>query len=346
MSVIETADLRKLYREVVAVDSLSLSVQRGEIFGFLGPNGAGKTTTVKMLLGLVHPTAGKARLLDRVPGDPAVMDRVGFLPEHFHFHPWLKAADFLDLHARLHGMPKAVRSRRIPELLARVGLSGRANTRLAQFSKGMTQRIGLAQALLNNPQVVILDEPTSGLDPLGRRQVRNLLRELRQDGVTVFLNSHFLSEVELTCDRVAIISRGRVARQGTIEELTGQDVEVDVRLGGVTPGLYEGLARWGRITWSDALQAAGGNRKRPSPVAGRLPDPVRLTMQVRDETVLPAMAEWLVQNGARLYALSPRRLSLEELFVRIVQEANEGLSGEMGAAVGTTGPRELEWGES
>jgi len=299
MPVVETANLRKVYGDTVAVEDLTLSVDKGEVFGFLGPNGAGKTTTVKMLLGLVRPTAGQARILDRRPDDPAVMGRVGFLPEHFRFHPWLTAADFLDLHGRLYGMPVDQRRQRIPELLARVRLADRADTRISKFSKGMSQRIGLAQALLNEPELVFLDEPTSGLDPLGRREVRDLIRELRDAGVTVFLNSHLLSEVEVTCDRVAIIRQGRVARIGTLDELTGHSVEVEVRAQGLTPELRAGLEHWGHIAWADGA---------------------RLTLTVEDEEVLPAIADWLIEGGARLYSLSPRRLSLEELFVQIMEE--------------------------
>jgi len=296
---IETHELRKVYGNTVAVDGITLSVAKGEAFGFLGPNGAGKTTTIKILLGLVHPTMGQARLLGHAPGDPAVMGRVGFLPEYFRFHPWLTATDFLDLHGRLYGMSAEQCRRRIPQLLERVGLADRANSHLGEFSKGMAQRIGLAQALLNEPEVVFLDEPTSGLDPLGRREVRDLIRELRNDGVTVFLNSHFLSEVEITCDRIAIVKRGRVACVGTLDELTRGSVEVEVHATGLTPELQEGLGRWGRI-----LSADGD----------------RFILAVEGEEVLPAIAGWLVEGGARLYALSPRRLSLEELFVRIMKE--------------------------
>lgn len=307
MTIVETVELRKVYGSTVAVDTLTLSVVRGEVFGFLGPNGAGKTTTVKMLLGLAHPTAGQARILGRPAGDPAVMARVGFLPEHFRFHPWLTAADFLDLHGRLYGMSADRRRERVPLLLERVGLADRATTRLSHFSKGMSQRIGLAQALLNEPDLVFLDEPTSGLDPLGRREVRDLIRDLRNAGVTVFLNSHLLSEVEITCDRVAIIKQGQVVRIGTLDELTGGAVEVEVRAGGLTPELRAGLERWGRLAWADGA---------------------RLTLTVGDEEVLPAVAGWLVEGGARLYSLSPRRLSLEELFVQIMQEDRELGAGE------------------
>lgn len=296
---IETRHLRKVYGGTVAVEDLTLRVERGEVFGFLGPNGAGKTTTVKMLLGLVYPTAGQAQVLGHRPGDPAVMGRIGFLPEHFRFPPWLTAWGLLDFHGRLYHMPAEVRRRRIPELLERVGLGDRAHTRLGEFSKGMSQRIGLAQALLNRPEVVFLDEPTSGLDPLGRREVRDLIRELRGEGVTVFLNSHFLSEVEVTCDRVAILKGGRVVRAGTLADLTAGALEVEVRAGGLTPALVEGLSQWGRVISRDGA---------------------RCNLVLEDEDYLPAIAEFLVQGGARLYALTPRHPSLEELFVRIMQE--------------------------
>jgi len=299
MPVIEASGLRKVYGSTVAVDEVTLSLERGDVLGFLGPNGAGKTTMIKMLLGLVRPSAGQARILGRRPGDPTVMARVGFLPEHFRFHPWLTAAGFLDLHGRLYRMPATQRRRRIATLLEQVGLADRARSRLADFSKGMLQRVGLAQALLNQPEVVFLDEPTSGLDPVGRREVRDLIGELRRAGVTVFLNSHLLSEVEAACDRVAIIKRGRVVRMGPLEELTGAATEAEVRAGGLTPELVAGLSAWGQVT---AVNAAG------------------LTIAVTDQEQLPEIARYLVEGGARLYALSPRRLPLEELFLRIMRE--------------------------
>lgn len=306
--VIETARLRKVYGDTIAVDDLTLSVAPGEVFGFLGPNGAGKTTTVKMLLGLVRPTAGEAHLFGCAPGDPRAMARVGFLPEHFRFHPWLTGAGFLDLHGRLYGLDAAERKERIPRLLARVGLADRAGTRLAEFSKGMTQRIGLAQALLNDPELVVLDEPTSGLDPLGRREVRDLIRELRGAGVSVFLNSHFLSEVEITCDRVAIVKHGRVVRIGTLDELTRQAVEVEIRASGLTAECLAGLAQWGQVTAPPSEIGCGSGTC------------TRLTMSVADEDALPRVAEWLIRSGAHLYALAPQRLSLEELFMRTMAE--------------------------
>lgn len=299
MWAIETIALRKEYGRTVAVADLNLQVCQSEVFGFLGANGAGKTTTVKMLLGLVRPSAGQALVLGRKPGDPAAMTHIGFLPEHFRFHPWLTAVDFLDYHARLYGMPVEERRRRIPQLLERVGLAGWERTRLAKFSKGMLQRIGLAQALLNHPRLVFLDEPTSGLDPLGRREVRDLIRELRDAGVTVFLNSHMLGEVEVVCDRVGIIRQGELVRVGTLEELAGGILQVEIHAQGLTPELTAELARWGRVV---RQERAG-----------------RLTLEVMEEEVLPAIAAWLVENGVRLYALTPQRRPLEDLFVQIVE---------------------------
>lgn len=298
--VIECCNLRKVFGETVAVDSLSLAVEQGEVFGFLGPNGAGKTTTIKMLLGLVYPTSGEARVLDRTPGDPAAMSRIGFLPEHFRFPPWLTAAGLLDFHGRLYGMSPAERQSRIPQLLEWVGLADRANTRIGKFSKGMSQRIGLAQALLNHPEVVFLDEPTSGLDPLGRREVRDIIYKLRDQGITIFLNSHLLSEVEITCTRLAIIKQGRAVCTGTLAELTGGALEVDIRVTGFSADMQEGLSRWGNVVWMDDA---------------------RLRMQIEKEELLPEVARWLVEHGARLYELSPRRISLEELFIRALGEA-------------------------
>jgi ABC-2 type transport system ATP-binding protein len=308
--LIETQDLRKEYGTVVAVEGLTLSVEEGEVFGFLGPNGAGKTTTVKMLLGLVRPTSGRARILDRAPGDPQAMGRIGFLPEHFRFHPWLTAGGFLDLHGRLNGMTTNQRAERIPGLLARVMLADRVDTRLSEFSKGMLQRIGLAQALLNDPALVFLDEPTSGLDPLGRHEVRDVIRELRASGTTVFLNSHFLSEVEVTCDRIAIVKRGRVARLGSLDDLTKGSIEVEIRAAGLTPELVSGLSRWGKL----------GDQALPTDRA--LDKPASLTFIIENEDVLPTVAQWLLGGGARLYRLAPRRLSLEELFMRTISEEN------------------------
>jgi ABC-2 type transport system ATP-binding protein len=294
---IVTENLRKRFGKKVAVAGLTLSVEQGEVFGFLGPNGAGKTTAVKMMLGLVRPTAGEARLLGAARNDWRARRKVGFLPEHFRFHEWLRADEFLDVHGQLYGMPSAERKKRIPELLKLVGLEQDARRRIGQFSKGMLQRVGLAQALLNRPQLLFLDEPTSGLDPLGRRLVRDIIRRQRDLGVTVFLNSHLLSEVEVTCDRVAFIDEGQVVQIADLHTMISGDTEVELRLGGFTSETLEGLNQFGH-----GVRADGD----------------RVTMFVEEAEQLPAIARWVVAQDVALYALTPRRLSLEELFVRIV----------------------------
>jgi ABC-2 type transport system ATP-binding protein len=296
---IATQNLRKRYGQKVAVADLTLTVQRGEVFGFLGPNGAGKTTAVKMMLGLARPTAGQARLLDTPPSDWRVRRRIGFLPEHFRFHEWLRADEFLDVHGQFYGMSQVERKERIPEMIELVGLSEDAGRKLGQFSKGMLQRIGLAQALLNRPELVFLDEPTSGLDPLGRRLVRDIIRQQRAQGVTIFLNSHLLSEVEVTCDRVAFIQEGRVVQVADLHTMIEGDTQVTLRVRQVTPELLEGLAQFGRDVRADENQ---------------------VTLFIQGEEQLPAIAQWVVGQGIGLYALTPQRLSLEEMFVRIVNQ--------------------------
>src|SRR5918996_3961034 len=209
---IKTEQLRKVFGEYAAVKGLTLQVEQGEVFGFLGPNGAGKTTSMKMLLGLVAPTSGSASLLGAPIGDLPTRAHVGFLPEHFRFQDWLTGREFLRLHGQLLGMESRDLQTRLEELLERVGLSPFGNKLLRTFSKGMLQRVGLAQALLNRPALVFLDEPTSGLDPVGRRLVRDVIRDVRAQGTSVFLNSHLLSEIEVTCDRVGFIQHGEVVR--------------------------------------------------------------------------------------------------------------------------------------
>jgi len=298
---IEAQALRKVYGSKVAVEALTLTVERGEVFGFLGPNGAGKTTAMKMLLGLAHPTSGDGSLLGLPISDPRSRQRVGFLPEHFRFREWLRADEFLDLHARLHRVRKMLRARRIAELLDLVGLADAADRRLSAFSKGMLQRIGLAQALISDPELVFLDEPTSGLDPLGRRLVRDIIDQLRERGTTVFLNSHLLSEVEITCTRVAFIAEGRVRHITSLDDLGDGLLEVDLRVGQVDEGLVRGLGRW-----SQQVEVA--------------PDGHTLTLGLADESALPEITRWLVGRGTDLYSLSPRTLSLEDLFIRIVED--------------------------
>ncbi len=297
LSAIRTRHLRKSYGDTVAVADLSLEVARGEVFGFVGPNGAGKTTAVKMLLGLVRPSGGEAYVLGRPVNEWELRTRVGFLPEHFRFPDWLTAREFLRLHGELYRMPEEVRERRIPELLELVGLAAHHARKLGSFSKGMLQRIGLAQALLNEPELVILDEPTSGLDPMGRRHVREIINDLRGRGTTVFLNSHFLSEVELTCDRVAFIRHGSIIQINDLDDLMDGEVRVEVRIGHVHEQILEGLSRWGQDLH----------------VEGK-----RIIFRLQSEQDLPEIHRFLHQAGAEVFEVSPRRLSLEDLFIEIV----------------------------
>lgn len=291
----ETGFLRK--KRVRALDHLSLEVRRGEIFGFLGPNGAGKTTTLKLLMRLIYPTSGSARILGRAIDDVETHSRIGYLPENPYFYDYLTGRELLDYTAALFGMPRDVTATRGQELLALVGLdSSRANRQLRKYSKGMLQRIGIAQALVNDPEVVFLDEPMSGLDPIGRREVRDLLLSLREQGKTVFFSSHILSDVEALCDRAAILSRGKLHRCGTVQQLTGSgDSAFEVVAVGINPSAL------GRFSEIASLQSATAT-----------PNGVHLVLS-DDRGVDDALA--LIRDCAgSLVSVNPRRVSLEDLF--------------------------------
>jgi len=298
---IETVEISKKYRGFMAVKDLSLSVPRGEVFGFLGPNGAGKTTTIMMLLGNVRPSSGRATLLGKPIGDVQTRRMVGFLPEKFQFHDFLTATEFLQLHGKLAGMSSTARAQRIPEVLERVGLGDRAKSKIREFSKGMQQRIGLAQAILHDPELVILDEPTSALDPIGRRDVRDIVLELRGRGKTVLLNSHLLSEIEMTCDRVAIVKRGQIATQGTMDELLAFSSSIDVEVREMNDAAMKALR-----------QVSAKLKFERVPIR-------KFTVWVRGEDDIPEVARALVENGVKLLSLVPKRETLEELFVRIIE---------------------------
>jgi ABC-2 type transport system ATP-binding protein len=300
-SAIETENLGKRYRDFDAVRNLDLTVPQGTVFGFLGPNGAGKTTTIMMLLGNVRPTSGRGTLLGHHLGHVGVRRRVGFLPEKFQFHDFLTATEFLHLHGKLAKMDGAVRERRVPEVLQRVGLAERAHSKIREFSKGMQQRVGLAQAILHDPDLVILDEPTSALDPIGRRQVRDIVLELRNEGKTVLLNSHLLSEIEMTCDRVAIIKKGEIATQGTIEELLAFSSTIEIEVRNMNDAAFQAVQR-----------IAARLKFERMPLS-------RFTAWVRQEEDIPELARALVQNGVDLIALTPKRETLEELFIRVIE---------------------------
>jgi ABC-2 type transport system ATP-binding protein len=291
--------LRKVFGGKVAVRDLTLAVPRGEIFGFLGPNGAGKSTSIKMLLGLAKPTSGEAFVLGAPSGDVEVRRKIGFLPENFRFYEWLTPAELLRLHGRLCGVAAGKLSMRVPALIELVGLTPHIDKRLQNFSKGMLQRIGLAQALIHEPEIIFLDEPTSGLDPLGRRMVRDIIRAQRDKGTTVFLNSHLLSEIEITCDQVVFIREGQVVTSRDMRTQQEEAVRLEVRARKLSPECVRGLTQW-----SDSIDV----------------DEERLNMTVQSRESLPDILRYLVAAGADVYQFTPQRLSLEELFMGIMGE--------------------------
>ncbi|HLW76765.1 MAG TPA: ABC transporter ATP-binding protein [Bryobacteraceae bacterium] len=300
---VETRNLRKLYGSKVAVRNLSLTVPRGQIFGFLGPNGAGKSTSIRMLLGLAEPSGGSAFVLGKPSGDVAVRRKIGFLPEDFRFYEWLTAAELLRLHGRLSGVPSRDLQKRVPALIDLVGLTPHRDKRLENFSKGMLQRIGLAQALIHEPELIFLDEPTSGLDPMGRRLVRDIIRSQRDRGATVFLNSHLLSEIEITCDQVVFIREGEVVTSRDLRSPQETAAHVLVRARNLTQAMVDGLAPWSASAIFDSDQ---------------------LTFTVSSRDVLPDILRHLVGSGAEIFEFTPQRMSLEELFVSVMGR-DEGL---------------------
>lgn len=299
MLAIETFALEKSYsvgfwrkRQVAGLKPLTLAVEQGEVFGYLGPNGAGKTTTLKLLMGLIFPTAGSARILGTDIADPRVKSRIGFLPEQPYFYDYLTAAELLEYYARLSGVQAKDRKRRIEKILARVGMTHSARTQLRKFSKGMLQRVGIAQALLHDPQVIFLDEPMSGLDPLGRREVRDLIDSLKDEGKTVFFSTHILSDAEALCDRVAVLHKGELRGVGTVDELTSRAVgKVEILFQGLEPITL--LQAWGA-----ECHATG--------------DMVRAVIA---ETRQDAALDEIRRRGARLISLTPVRATLEDYFI-------------------------------
>lgn len=290
-------------RGIRALDEVALAVAPGEIFGLLGPNGAGKTTLVKILLGLVRPTAGRARLFGQPAPTPAARQRLGYLPENHRFPGFLTAGALLDVYGQLAGVPAAERAARIPSLLEQVRLAPWHDTKIRKFSKGMMQRLGLAQALLNRPALVLLDEPTDGVDPVGRREIRDLLLGLRAEGTTIFLNSHLLSEVEQVCTRVAILHHGQLIREGTIDALTAVERVYEVVCTAIPADVLASLGPAVR-----PLDGAAEGLQRYEVHAAARPDLNALLDRLRTERVL-------------LEAIRPVRRSLEDYFIDVVQTA-------------------------
>ncbi|HKE23823.1 MAG TPA: ABC transporter ATP-binding protein [Bryobacteraceae bacterium] len=277
--------------------NLNLQVRRGEIFGFLGPNGAGKSTSIRLLLGLARPTSGEGFVLGCPAEDVAVRRKIGFLPEDFRFYDWLTASELLHLHGRLCGVSSHDLHSRVPKLIDLVGLLPHRDRRLKGFSKGMLQRIGLAQALVHEPELIFLDEPTSGLDPMGRRLVRDILRAERERGATVFLNSHLLSEIEITCDQVVFIQEGEVVTTRDLRTKNEAELHVLIRARNLTSEAVDRLSSW------SASAVAEGER---------------LNLTVPSSDVLPDILRHLIGSGADVYECTPRPMTLEELFVSIM----------------------------
>jgi ABC-2 type transport system ATP-binding protein len=310
--LIEVAGLRKLYRSsmgkprITALDGIDFTVREGELFGLLGPNGAGKTTTVKILLGLTRPTAGKAKISGLAVSDPESRRRVGYLPEGHKIPAYLTGRQAMSIFGRMSGMDKSSIDKRITELLEKVRLSAWADVRVKKFSKGMTQRLGLAIALIHSPKVLLLDEPTDGVDPVGRREIRDLLREEARNGVAVLLNSHLLSEIELTCDRVAVLRNGRVAAEGTIDELTRKSAKYKM----VASPVDEPLLAAFRETGAGVERVNG-----------------HMVLSVSDLQHLNALVDKLRASGGVLSELSPVRSTLEDVFVDLVRASDVMVGG-------------------
>ncbi len=304
MPIIETRQLAKRYGRIEALRGVTLTVEKGEIYGLLGQNGAGKTTLIKVLLGITRGWHGQARVLDQPVGQVAVRRNIGYLPEDHRFPEYHSAHSLLDFYGQLLGVSRQERRRKIPDLLELVGLKGRMHSKIRTYSKGMKQRVGVAQAMLQDPDVIFLDEPTDGVDPVGRREIRQIMQRLQEKGKTIFLNSHLLGEVEKICDRVGILQKGEMIREGDIETLTRQRGLFAVGLGPGQAFPREDLTRLGY-----AVQPAGG-----------LWD-IALTA---DQSIDPVV-DLLRSRGLSLRHLVEKRQSLEDLFIKTVAEGETGI---------------------
>ena len=313
MAAIEIRGLHKTYRlgfwkkrTKLALRPIDVSVEQGEIFGYLGPNGAGKTTTLRILMGIIFPTGGSASILGRDMQDPAVKAQIGFLPEQPYFYDHLSASELLEYYGQLSGVPARDRKKRVEAMLHRVGLANVGPLQLRKFSKGMLQRVGIAQALLHEPKVVFLDEPMSGLDPIGRREVRDLIEGLRSEGRTVFFSTHILSDAEAICDRVAVLNQGQMCGVGTIDELTAGT-------GGKVEIIFQGS------TAMAALQALGAECHTAGETVRAL---------VTDGGLDPAI-DAIRRAHAKLISVTPVRMTLEDYFMRQVGAPSAGVAEEV-----------------
>ena len=300
MKAIETQNLSRFYQKgnIKALDGVSLTTEAGTIFSLLGPNGAGKTTLIKLLLGIVFPTAGNATIFGKPISDITIHNDIGYLAENHRFPEFLSANEILYYYGKLNGLNKAILHQRMPGLFKLVNLEGWENTKIRKFSKGMLQRLGIAQALINEPKMLFLDEPTDGIDPVGRREVRDLLKKLRDQGKTIFLNSHLLSEVERISDEIAILKKGKLVRQGSLESLISRDHHYDLLVesepSAVTP-ICEQL--------SVPVTAQNGH----------------LSIAIKDTAQLNALIDELRSAAVQIRGIIPQKISLEDYFIEVIE---------------------------
>ncbi len=325
---VDLRDMHKTYAgKVHALRGVDLAVERGGVFGLLGPNGASKSTLVKAMLTVIAPTRVSGSVLGAPVGDRATLKRIGYLPEHHRFPQYLSGRQVIEFFGALAGVPRAERKRRTGELLDVVGMSAWATRRLGTYSKGMQQRVGLAAALVNDPDLVVLDEPTDGVDPVGRREIRDVLARLRAEGRTVLLNSHLLSEVEMVCTRVAIIVQGKVVSRGTIEELTRESARYEVLLREAPPAWALEPSTNGGIVGARVELGAGSMVNSVDP-RGKLQ---RLILPQAGEVMIQSVMDRLRADGVTVLAVTPVRESLEDLFIREVTDPTTGRAHKPGA---------------
>ncbi|MFH0989728.1 MAG: ABC transporter ATP-binding protein [bacterium] len=309
MPILETENLTKIYssgilkrKNITALKGVSIAVEPGEIFGLLGPNGAGKTTFIKLLLSIAHPTSGSAKVFDVGIGNVEIQKKTGYLPENHRYPPFLSAAETLRFFGQIHRMSSDKLRTRVTYLLQLVGLQDWANVKVKKFSKGMLQRLGLAQSLINDPDLLFLDEPTDGVDPIGRKEIRNLLLDLKSQGKTIFLNSHLLSEVESISDRVVILNKGEVIKTGLISDLTELRSEYDIRYeGSCTEATFSRLSALGKVSHGELSS---------------------LSVYVESTESLNAMIDILRQEQIRLLSLTPKKSTLEDYFINLIRKEN------------------------
>jgi len=301
MLALETQDLTKRFNrgKITALEDVTLSVEEGIIFGLLGPNGAGKTTLIKIVLGILFPTSGSAKLLERPINDIQTKEKIGYLPENHRYPDFLKGGEVLDYFARLSAVERNRLDRNKAELLKLVNLEKWANTKIKKYSKGMQQRLGLAQAMMNDPDILFLDEPTDGVDPIGRKEIREVLLHFKEEGKTIFLNSHLLSEVEMICDEVAILDKGRLIRRGTVEELTSPSKTFRIQTSKVTKTLLNGLK-------PHTLEMDQQNSS--------------IQVTVASQKNLNAIIDHLRGNDIDIKGVVPHKQSLEESFIEILKK--------------------------